>query len=109
VPGTVAGGQVLGDPLLKMDGQAVFKLAVGVLDSVARAVLAKAGRTEADIDWLIPHQANIRIMQGTARKLKLPLDKLVVTVDEHGNTSAASIPLALDTPCAAAACSAATR
>jgi 3-oxoacyl-[acyl-carrier-protein] synthase-3 len=95
-PGTVAGGKVLGDPLLKMDGQAVFKLAVGVLESAARAVLAKAERTEADIDWLIPHQANIRIMQGTAKKLKLPADKLVVTVDEHGNTSAASIPLALD-------------
>lgn len=96
VPGTVAGGQVTGDPLLKMDGQAVFKLAVGVLESAARAVLAKAGRSDADIDWLIPHQANIRIMQGTARKLKLPAEKLVVTVDEHGNTSAASIPLALD-------------
>ncbi len=96
VPGTVAGGQVSGDPFLKMDGQAVFKLAVGVLEDAARATLAKAGRTEADIDWLIPHQANIRIMQGTARKLKLPLDKLVVTVDQHGNTSAASIPLALD-------------
>jgi len=95
-PGTVAHGKVLGDPLLKMDGQAVFKLAVGVLEDAARAVLAKAGRTEADIDWLIPHQANIRIMQSTARKLKLPADKLVVTVDEHGNTSAASIPLALD-------------
>jgi 3-oxoacyl-[acyl-carrier-protein] synthase-3 len=92
----VAGGQVLGDPLLKMDGPAVFKLAVGVLDSAARAVLDKAGRTAADIDWLVPHQANIRIMQGTAKKLKLPLDKLVVTVDEHGNTSAASVPLALD-------------
>ena len=97
VPGTVSGGRVLGDPLLKMDGQAVFKLAVGVLEDAARATLAKAGRAAADIDWLIPHQANIRIMQGTARKLKLPLDKLVVTVDEHGNTSAASIPLALDT------------
>ena len=96
VPGSVSGGKVLGDPLLKMDGQAVFKLAVGVLEQSARATLAKAGRTEADIDWLIPHQANIRIMQGTAKKLKLPLDKLVVTVDEHGNTSAASIPLALD-------------
>lgn len=96
VPGTVAGGKVLGDPLLKMDGQAVFKLAVGVLESAARATLAKAGKTEADIDWLIPHQANIRIMQGTAKKLKLPMDKLVVTVDQHGNTSAASIPLALD-------------
>ncbi len=96
VPGTVSGGQVLGDPLLKMDGKAVFKLAVGVLESAARAVLEKAGRTEADLDWLIPHQANLRIMQGTAKKLKLSLDKLVVTVDEHGNTSAASVPLALD-------------
>ncbi|HEU4458669.1 MAG TPA: beta-ketoacyl-ACP synthase III [Methylibium sp.] len=95
-PGTVANGKVLGDPLLKMDGQAVFKLAVGVLESVARSVLAKAGRSEADIDWLIPHQANIRIMQGTAKKLKLPLDKLIATVAEHGNTSAASVPLALD-------------
>ena len=96
VPGTVAGGRVSGDPLLKMDGPAVFKLAVGVLDSAARAVLAKAGRTEADLDWLIPHQANIRIMQGTAKKLKLAPEKLIVTVDEHGNTSAASVPLALD-------------
>ena len=95
-PGTVSGGQVLGDPLLKMDGQAVFKLAVRVLDEVARGVLEAAGRTAADIDWLIPHQANIRIMQGTAKRLKLPLDKLIVTVDQHGNTSAASIPLALD-------------
>ena len=96
VPGTVSGGKVLGDPLLKMDGQAVFKLAVGVLEDAARATLEKAGRTAADIDWLIPHQANIRIMQSTAKKLKLSLGKLVVTVDEHGNTSAASIPLALD-------------
>jgi 3-oxoacyl-[acyl-carrier-protein] synthase-3 len=96
VPGHVSGGEILGDPLLKMDGQAVFKPAVGVLEDTARAVLAKAGRNEADIDWLIPHQANIRIMQSTARKLKLPMDKVVVTVDQHGNTSAASIPLALD-------------
>jgi len=96
VPGTVSRGQVLGDPLLKMDGQAVFKLAVGVLEDTARAALAKAGKTDADIDWLIPHQANIRIMQSTAKKLKLPPEKLVVTVDQHGNTSAASIPLALD-------------
>ncbi|HXE50546.1 MAG TPA: beta-ketoacyl-ACP synthase III [Ramlibacter sp.] len=96
VPGTVSGGQVLGDPLLKMDGQAVFKLAVGVLEDAARAALAKAGKTAADIDWLIPHQANIRIMQSTAKKLKLPMDKVIVTVEEHGNTSAASIPLALD-------------
>ena len=97
VPGTVSGGQILGDPLLKMDGQAVFKLAVGVLEKTARASLAKAGRQDSDIDWLIPHQANIRIMQSTAKKLKLPLEKVIVTVDQHGNTSAASIPLALDT------------
>ena len=67
-----------------------------MLDEAARAVLAKAGKVAADIDWLIPHQANIRIMQGAARKLKLPMDKVIVTVDQHGNTSAASIPLALD-------------
>jgi len=96
VPGHVAGGQILGDPLLKMDGQAVFKLAVGLLESAAHAALAKAGKTEADIDWLVPHQANIRIIQSTARKLKLSMDKVIVTVDQHGNTSAASIPLALD-------------
>lgn len=96
VPGNVYGGQVLGDPLLKMDGQAVFKLAVGVLEKAARATLDKAGLADSDIDWLIPHQANIRIMQSTARKLGLSMDKVVVTVDQHGNTSAASIPLALD-------------
>jgi 3-oxoacyl-[acyl-carrier-protein] synthase III len=95
-PGAVAGGRLLGDPFLKMNGQAVFKLAVSVLENVARSVLAKANRTETDIDWLIPHQANIRIMHSTAKKLKLPLEKLIATVDEHGNTSAASIPLALD-------------
>jgi 3-oxoacyl-[acyl-carrier-protein] synthase-3 len=96
VPGPVSGGQVTGDPLLKMDGPAVFKLAVGVLDSAARAVLEKAGRSAADVDWLIPHQANIRIMQSTAKKLGLPVSKLIATVDEHGNTSAASVPLAFD-------------
>ena len=96
VPGHVSGGSVLGDPLLKMDGQAVFKLAVGVLEDAARAVLAKADKHESDLDWLIPHQANIRIMQSTAKKLKLSMDKVIVTVDQHGNTSAASIPLALD-------------
>jgi len=96
VPGHVSGGNVLGDPVLKMDGQAVFKLAVGVLEETARASLAKAGLQDSDIDWLIPHQANIRIMQSTARKLKMPAEKVVVTVDQHGNTSAASIPLALD-------------
>ena len=96
VPGHVSGGQILGAPLLRMDGKAVFKLAVNVLESSARATLAKANLTDADIDWLIPHQANLRIMQSTAKKLKLPLEKLIVTVDQHGNTSAASIPLALD-------------
>ena len=96
VPGHVSGGSVLGDPVLKMDGQAVFKLAVGVLEETARTSLAKAGLEENAIDWLIPHQANIRIMQSTARKLKVPMEKVVVTVDQHGNTSAASIPLALD-------------
>lgn len=96
VPGHVSGGQVLGDVTLKMDGQSVFKLAVGVLDKAAHEVLDLAGRKPDCIDWLIPHQANLRIMQGTAKKLKLPFDKIVVTVDQHGNTSAASIPLALD-------------
>jgi 3-oxoacyl-[acyl-carrier-protein] synthase-3 len=96
VPGHVSGGNVLGTPLLHMDGQAVFKLAVRVLEEAARACLQKAGKDSTEIDWLIPHQANIRIMEGTARKLKLPLEKLIVTVNEHGNTSAASIPLALD-------------
>ncbi len=96
VPGHVSGGSVLGEPLLRMDGQAVFKLAVGVLEDAARATLAKTGKTQDQIDWLIPHQANIRIMQSTAKRLKLPVDKLIVTVDQHGNTSAASIPLALD-------------
>jgi 3-oxoacyl-[acyl-carrier-protein] synthase-3 len=97
VPGHVSGGEILGTPLLTMDGQAVFKLAVGVLEDAARAALAKVGKTTDDIDWLVPHQANIRIMQSTAKRLKLPLDKVIVTVDQHGNTSAASIPLALDT------------
>ncbi len=96
VPGHVSGGKITGKPLLTMDGQAVFKLAVGLLESAARATLDKAGLSEADIDWLVPHQANIRIMQSTARKLKLSMDKVVVTVQQHGNTSAASIPLALD-------------
>jgi len=67
-----------------------------VLEDAARAVLSKAGKTESDIDWLVPHQANIRILQSTAKKLKLPMEKVMVTVDQHGNTSAASIPLALD-------------
>lgn len=81
---------------LYMDGPAVFKLAVSVLEKVANEALDAAGMPASGIDWLIPHQANLRIMSGTAKKLGLPLEKMVVTVDEHGNTSAASIPLALD-------------
>lgn len=97
VPGSVAGGAIEGSAFLYMDGQAVFKLAVSVLEKVANEVLEAAGLQSNQIDWLVPHQANIRIMQGTAKKLGLPLEKMVVTVDQHGNTSAASIPLALDT------------
>jgi 3-oxoacyl-[acyl-carrier-protein] synthase-3 len=94
--GNVSGGGITGHPFLTMDGPAVFKLAVSVLDSVARETVAAAGLQVADIDWLIPHQANIRILQATARKLGLPLDRVVVTLDRHANTSAASVPLALD-------------
>jgi len=96
VPGNVQGGNITGNPLLHMDGQAVFKLAVTVLDKVAREALAAAELQASEVDWLIPHQANIRIMQGTAKKLGLPAERMVATVHEHGNTSAASIPLALD-------------
>ena len=96
IPGSLAGGAIEGSAFLYMDGQAVFKLAVTVLEQVANEVLEEAGMTAAQIDWLIPHQANIRIMKSTAKKLDLPLEKMVVTVDQHGNTSAASVPLALD-------------
>lgn len=96
VPGHVNAGGVTGSAFLTMDGQAVFKLAVSVLEQVAHEALDAAGMQASQIDWLIPHQANIRIMQGTAKKLGLPMEKMVVTVDQHGNTSAASIPLALD-------------
>lgn len=96
VPGQVCGGQVTGDPFLRMDGQAVFKFAVKVLTEVAHEVLQTAGLTVDQLDWLIPHQANVRILQSTAKKLGLPPEKCIVTVDHHGNTSAASIPLALD-------------
>jgi len=96
VPGAVQGGAIAGSAFLYMDGQAVFKLAVSVLEKVANEVLQIAGMEASQIDWLIPHQANIRIMQGTAKKLGLPMEKMVVTVDQHGNTSAASIPLAMD-------------
>lgn len=96
VPGNVCGGEVIGSPLLQMDGQAVFKLAVKVLAEVAREVLADAGLDVADVDWLIPHQANVRILHSTAKKLGFPMEKVIATVSDHGNTSAASIPLALD-------------
>jgi len=96
VPGGIANGAVVGKPFVTMDGHAVFKFAVKVLAEVAREALDANGVTAAAIDWLIPHQANIRIMDATAKKLGLPLDKVVVTLDRHGNTSAASIPLALD-------------
>ena len=96
VPGNVRGGAVTGNAFLRMDGPAVFRLAVNVLEQVANETLQQAGLAASDLDWLIPHQANIRIMQGTCRKLGLPFDKMVATVAEHGNTSAASIPLALD-------------
>ncbi len=96
VPGNVSGGEVLGSPLLTMDGQAVFKLAVGVLEKAAHAALEKAGKTEADIDWLIPHQANIRIVQSVARSLDVPFHKFFMNIRETGNTSAASIIIALD-------------
>jgi len=94
--GCLANGNVTGHPFLTMDGQAVFKLAVSVLDEVAREAVAAAGLGIADIDWLIPHQANVRILQATGRKLGIPPEKVVVTVDRHANTSAASVPLALD-------------
>jgi 3-oxoacyl-[acyl-carrier-protein] synthase-3 len=96
VPGNVCGGAVAGSPFLQMNGQAVFKFAVKVLEESARETVAAAGMQLADVDWLIPHQANVRILDATARKLGLPPEKLVVTVDHHGNTSAASVPLALD-------------
>jgi len=96
VPGQVCAGQVTGDPFLRMDGQAVFKFAVKVLADVANEVCAAASITTADLDWLIPHQANIRIIEATGRKLGVDRDKVIVTVDRHGNTSAASVPLALD-------------
>jgi 3-oxoacyl-[acyl-carrier-protein] synthase III len=96
VPGNVCGGAIVGSPFLRMDGQAVFKFAVRVLEESARETVAAADMKLADVDWLIPHQANVRILEATARKLGLPRERLVVTVDHHGNTSAASVPLALD-------------
>ena len=96
VPGRAGNGEVHGSPFMTMDGQAVFKLAVKVLEQVANEALEKANLKPEQIDWLVPHQANIRIMEGTAKKMGMSMDKVIVTVHEHGNTSAASIPLALD-------------
>ena len=96
VPGNVSHGKVIGSPFLQMAGNQVFKFAVKVLDEVARETVEAAGMTMGDVDWLIPHQANVRILDATAKKLGIPAEKVAVTVDHHGNTSAASIPLALD-------------
>ena len=96
VPGQVRNGQVAGTPFVQMDGQAVFKFAVRVLAECADEALAAASLPRGEIDWLIPHQANLRIMDATARRLDIPPEKVVVTVDRHANTSAASVPLALD-------------
>jgi 3-oxoacyl-[acyl-carrier-protein] synthase-3 len=96
VPGTVCSGKVSGRPLLRMDGPGVFKFAVRALDEIVDEALAENGLQKSDIDWLVPHQANIRIIQATAKKLGLGMERVVVTVDRHANTSAASIPLALD-------------
>jgi len=96
VPGNICGGRILGSPYLQMAGNQVFRLAVKVLEESARETVAAAGMQLADVDWLIPHQANVRILEATVKKLGLPRDRLVVTVDRHGNTSAASVPLALD-------------
>ncbi len=96
VPGNVCGGHIIGSPFLQMQGKEVFKLAVKVLDESAREVAAAAGIQLGDVDWLIPHQANVRILEATAKRMGLPRERLVVTVDHHANTSAASVPLALD-------------
>lgn len=96
VPGQICSGAVRGKPFVTMEGNAVFKFAVRVLEQVVDETMAAAGLDKSAIDWLIPHQANLRIMEATARKLGLPMDKVIVTVDRHANTSAASIPLALD-------------
>ncbi len=95
-PGYICGGRVKGTPYIAMEGNTVFKFAVKVLEEAAREALVANNMQVSDIDWLIPHQANIRIINSTAKKLGIPEDKVVTTVAQHGNTSAASIPLALD-------------
>ncbi|TXF13639.1 beta-ketoacyl-ACP synthase III [Pelomicrobium methylotrophicum] len=96
VPGQICSGQVTGRPYVVMEGGAVFKFAVKALGDIVEETLAEVAMKPEDVDWLIPHQANIRIIQATAKRLGLPMERVVVTVDKHGNTSAASIPLALD-------------
>lgn len=96
LPGHLNNGAIEGKAFVYMDGKAVFKLAVTWLDKVGMEALDKAGLKNTDIDWMVPHQANLRIMQSSAKKLDIPSEKIIVTVDQHGNTSAASIPLAID-------------
>ena len=97
VSSSIQGGKVVGNPFMYMDGQAVFKNAVSALGDVAQEVLDAANMNAEQLDWLIPHQANLRIIAATAKRLDFPMDKVVVTVNQHGNTSAASVPLAFDT------------
>lgn len=94
--GSVSYGEITGDPFLRMDGQAVFKFAVNALAKSAQEVMAQANISLEDIDWLVPHQANVRIINFVGRKLRMPTEKVVVTLDKHANTSAASVPLAFD-------------
>lgn len=96
VSGHIYNGKIIGNPYMYMDGKAIFKMAVGNLADVATSILSKSGYNASQIDWLIPHQANIRIIKATAEHLKIPMEKVVTTVENHGNTSAASVPLALD-------------
>jgi 3-oxoacyl-[acyl-carrier-protein] synthase-3 len=92
----IADGKIVGEPYLYMDGPAVFKYAVKALSDIAEKTLNEAGIDKSKVDWLVPHQANVRIIESTAKHLGLPMDKVVLTLPEQGNTSAASIPLALD-------------
>jgi len=97
VTGGIARGEIRGNPYLEMDGQAVYKTAVRVLGDGARECLEHNGFTAAELDWFVPHQANIRIINSTADKIGLAHERVITTVARHGNTSAASVPLALDT------------
>jgi 3-oxoacyl-[acyl-carrier-protein] synthase-3 len=95
-PGSICGGKIRGTPFVMMEGNTVFKFAIKVLEEVVQEALAENNLQVTDIDWLIPHQANIRIIISTAKKLGIPMERVVATLDKQGNTSAASIPLALD-------------